>query len=108
VADLIRDRSGNSYVKQHWHHCTFCDDVYPHAQHMAIRVTINPAERDEFCLFDWDVWHRRLLPITVRTAKLLPELIPQGYVVEEKGYGLNPQLYPDDRPCQIIVKKANQ
>lgn len=25
VADLIRLRSGNSYVSQNWHHCTWCD-----------------------------------------------------------------------------------
>jgi len=38
VADLIRIRSGNSYLQQHWHHCAWCEEVYPHAPHMAVRV----------------------------------------------------------------------
>jgi hypothetical protein len=107
VATLIRVRSGSSYVDQHWHHCTWCDVVYPHAQHMAIQVTINANEK-EFYLFDWDVWHRRLLPITVRTAKLFPELIPAGCTVDPSGVGLNPQLYDNDEPCRIVTQLAKR
>jgi hypothetical protein len=107
VVDLIRIRSGNSYVAQHWHHCTWCDVIYPHAPHMAIRVTIN-TNIEDFYLFDWDVMHRRLLPITVRTAKVFPELIPNGYVVEPLGVGLNPQLYyyHNDEPCRIVAQSV--
>ncbi len=81
VVDLIRTRSDSSFAKQHWHHCTFCNDVYPHAPHMAVRVTGDINKRD-FYLFDWDLWNRRLLPITVRTAKTFPELIPPGSFVK--------------------------
>jgi hypothetical protein len=105
VTDLIRIRSDSSYVAQHWHHCTWCDVVYPHAPHMSVRVTIN-TNMDDFYLFDWDVWHQRLLPITVRTAKFFPELIPTGCVVEPLGVGLNPQLYyyHHDEPCRIAAQ----
>ncbi len=104
LADLIRIRSGSSYVQQYWHHCSFCDDIYPHAPHMAIRVLGDYGKLD-FYLFDWDLWHRRLLPISVRTAKMFPELIQPGYVVKPLGVGMNPQLYrSDDEPCLIIPK----
>jgi hypothetical protein len=69
---------------------------------MAVRVTVNNNIKD-FYLFDWDIWHRRLLPITVRTAKIFPELIPAGYAVKALGVGLNPQLYDHDEPCLIVA-----
>jgi hypothetical protein len=104
VTDLIRIRSDNSYLQQYWHHCTYCDDVYPHAPHLAIRITGDYAKND-FYLFDWDLWHRRLLPISVHTAKMFPELIPPGAVVKRLGVGSNPQLYQsDDEPCLIVPK----
>jgi hypothetical protein len=106
VTDLIRVRSGNTYVSQHWHHCTWCDVVYPHAPHLAVKVTINNDERD-FYLFDWDLSHRKLLPITIRTAKRFPELIPPGYVIEPLGVGLNPQLYDNDEPCLTVTNASS-
>jgi hypothetical protein len=106
VTDLIRIRSGSSYLQQHWHHCSYCDVVYPHAPHLAIRVTGNYANLD-FYLFDWDLSHRRLLPISVRTAKMFPELIPPGYIVKPLGVGLNPQLYRNDEPCLIIPASSS-
>lgn len=107
VADLIRVRSGSSYVEQHWHHCTYCDDAYPHAPHMAIQVTIN-ANAMDFYLFDWDTWHRRLLPITVRTAKLFPELIPTGCTIDTSGVE-NTQVYGgSDEPCRIVPQSAKK
>ena len=106
VPDLVRIRSSN-YVEQHWHHCTWCDVVYPHAPHMAVKVTVNNDEKD-FYLFDWDVSRRRLLPITVRTAKFFPELIPTGCVVVPLGVGLNPQLYHNDEPCRIDNQSAKR
>lgn len=105
VTELIRIRSGSSYLSQRWHHCTWCDVVYPHAAHMAVKVTVNENEKD-FHLFDWQLSQRRLLPITVRTAKTFPELIPRGYVVKPLGVGLNPQLYHDDQPCDIVPTSA--
>ncbi len=104
VTELVRARSGNAYISQHWHHCTWCDVVYPHAPHSALKVTINRNEFD-FYLFDWDVRHRRLLPASVRTAKVFPELIPPGYTIRPLGVGLNPQLYRDDEPCSVVAKK---
>ena len=103
MADLVRVRSGDSYTDQHWHHCTWCDVVYPHAPHMAVQVSIN-ANRRDFYLFDWDPKHLRLLPITTRTARVFPELIPNGYRVEPLGTGLNPQLYFHDQPCGLVLK----
>jgi hypothetical protein len=105
VTDLIRIRAGSSYVGQHWHHCTWCDVVYPHAAHLAVKVTVNNGERD-FYLFDWQLSQRRLLPITIRTAKDFPELIPAGYIVKPLGVGLNPQLYHDDEPCLIVAQSS--
>jgi hypothetical protein len=107
VTDLIRIRSGSSYVEQYWHHCTWCDVVYPHAPHLAIKVTVNNDEKD-FYLFDWQLSRRRLIPITVRTAKLFPELIPSGYFVKPLGVGLNPQLYRNDEPCLIVAQSASR
>ena len=48
VTELVRIRSGRSYVAQHWHHCTWCDVVYPHAPHSAVKVTINRASLRTF------------------------------------------------------------
>jgi hypothetical protein len=104
VTELVRVRAGTSYVSQHWHHCTWCDTVYPQAPHSAVKVTVNKNEYD-FYLFDWDVWDRKLVPITVRTAKTFPELVPKGAVVKPLGVGLNPQLYRGDEPCSIVAKK---
>jgi len=106
VTDLIRIRSGNSYIEQYWHHCTWCDVVYPHVPHLAIKVTVSNDETD-FYLFDWEWSQRRLLPMTVHTAKVLPELIPPGCIVKPIGVGLNPQLYRNDEPCLIVPKSAN-
>jgi len=107
VTDLIRIRSDSSFSQQYWHHCTWCDVVYPHAPHMAIRVDGDYAKLD-FYLFDWDISHRRLLPISVHTAKMFPELIPPGYVVKPLGVGLNPQLYQkDDEPCLVVPKTVS-
>lgn len=102
VADLIRSRSGASYVGQRWHHCTWCDVAYSHAPNVAVKVTFSNDERD-FYLFDWQVSRRRLLPITVRTARLFPELIPPGCDIKPLGVGLNSQLYHDDEPCLVVV-----
>ena len=107
VTDLVRTRSGSSYAEQHWHHCTWCDVVYPHAPHMAVKVYINTNEND-FYLFDWDGWHRKLLPLTVRTAKLVPELIPARSVVELVGDGGNPQLYQNDEPCLVVAQSSKR
>ena len=107
ITDLIRIRSGNSYVQQHWHHCTWCDEVYPHAPHMAVKVTINNDEKI-FYLFDWDASHMRLIPITINTAKLFPELIPTGSVAEPLGLGMNPQLYHHDEPCSIVPQSVKR
>ena len=107
VTDLIRIRSDSSYLPQYWHHCTWCDVVYPHAPHMAIQVTGDVSKQNVY-LFDWDLWHRRLLPISVRTAQMFPELIPPGYVVKPLGVGNNPQLYhSDDEPCLIVPASAS-
>jgi hypothetical protein len=106
MTDLIRIRSDGSYADQYWHHCTWCDVVYPHVPHLAIKVTLNNDERD-FYLFDWQLSHRRLLPMTVRTARLFPELIPSGCVVKPLGVGLNPQLYHNDEPCLIVPKSVS-
>lgn len=78
--------------------------MYPHAAHSVVKVTVNTNEYD-FYLFDWDLWHRKLLPVTVRTARAFPELVPAGCVVEPLGVGLNPQLYRDDEPCAIVARK---
>ena len=107
VTDLIRMRSGSSYVEQYWHHCSWCDVVYPHAPHLAVKVTINNDEGD-FYLFDWELSRRRLLPITVRTAKIFPELIPPGYTVKPLCVGLNPQLYHNDEPCLILAQSSSR
>jgi len=107
VTDLIRVRSGSSYAQQHWHHCTWCDVVYPHAPQLAIKVTVNTNTGDYF-LFDWDLRQMRLLPITVRTAKLFPELITPGDTVEPLGVGLNPQLYRNDEPCLIVTQSSKK
>ncbi len=101
VVDLIKNRSDNAYVEQYWHHCTWCDVVYPHAPHLAIKVGINNDDRD-FYLFDWNLSERKLTPITVRTAKVFPELISAGCVVVPLGVGMNPQLYHNDEPCRIV------
>lgn len=107
VTELIRNRSDSSFSQQHWHHCTWCDMLYPHAPHMAIQVT-GDASKLDFYLFDWDSWDRRLLPISVHTAKIFPELIPPGYVVKPLGVGMNPQLYrSDDEPCLIVPKTVS-
>jgi hypothetical protein len=95
VTDLIRIRAGNSAASQHWHHCTYCADIYPHAPHLAVQVTCG-SDRD-FYLFDWDVIHRKLLPISLRTAKLFPELVPTGYVVNPLSF---PQL-SNDEACLV-------
>ena len=69
---------------------------------MAIQVT-GDVRKLNLYLFDWDFWHRRLLPISVHSAKIFPDLIPPGYVVKPLGVGLNPQLYQkDDEPCLIV------
>ena len=74
---------------------------------MAIRVNGDYAKLD-FYLFDWDLSQRRLLPISVHTAKMFPEVIPPGYVVKPLGVGLNPQLYRgDDEPCLIVPKPVS-
>ena len=106
MTDLIRLRSGGSYANQHWHHCSWCEVVYPHAQHLAIKVTINNSEEDYY-LFDWDISHRKLVPLTVRTAKMFPELIPSGSAIKPLGVGLNPQLYHNDEPCAVVAKSLN-
>lgn len=103
ISQLVQVRAGSSHASQHWHHCAWCDEIYTHVPHSAVKVTFN-TNRNDFYLFDWDVWHQRLLPATARTARLFPELIPAGSVVEVLGVGLNPQLYPDDKPCRVVIK----
>jgi hypothetical protein len=108
VSDLIRTRSGNSYADEHWHHCTFCDDVYPYAPHMAVKVYIN-TNVNVCYLFDWDSWHRKLLPITVRTAQLVPELIPAGSFIEQVGDRGNPNYpFQGDRPCLFVTRESSR
>ena len=97
VAELIRVRSGSTNSLQHWHHCTYCADIYPHAPHLAVQVT--GTSDTDFYVFDWDVLHRKLLPISVRTAKLLPELIPAGHVVRVLTF---PHLSRDE-PCLVAA-----
>jgi hypothetical protein len=106
VTDLVLSRSGHPQAREHWHHCGFCDDVYPHTPHMAVQVTVNDDE-DSFLLFDWDLAHGKLLPASVRTATLFPELIPPGYSVKPLGLGLNPQLYHNDQPCLIVIESSS-
>ena len=101
VVDLIRSRSGVLSGEEHWHHCSWCDDVFEYAPHMAIKVTANNDEA-KYLLFDWEFSRRRLLPLTVRTAKLFPELIPSGYVVQPLGNLLN----RDDEACRIVVRET--
>jgi hypothetical protein len=107
VSELVDTRSGFPHGVQHWHHCTWCNVVYPHAPHVAVKVTTNDDENN-FLLFDWDLMRRRLLPASVRTARLFPELIPPGYVVKPLGLGLNPQLYHNDEPCLTVAQSTNR
>jgi hypothetical protein len=87
--DLIKTRLKLS-ARPHWHHCGWCKTVYSHAKHVAVKVTVSASEA---YLFDWDATARRLLPITVRTAEVFPELIPRGFVVEPlSAPGLDGQL----------------
>jgi hypothetical protein len=95
VFDLVRTRGGNSAASQHWHHCTYCADIYPHAAHLAVQVTCGSGRN--VYLFDWDVIDRKLLPISLRTAKLFPELVPPGYIVKALSF---PQL-SNDEACLI-------
>jgi hypothetical protein len=69
---------------------------------MAVKVTVNTNEYDYY-LFDWDLLHRKLLPISERTAETFPELVPPGYVVQPVAAGGNAQLYRDDQACIIVA-----
>ena len=104
VTDLIRLRTGASYVAQHWHHCSWCDVMYPHAQHTAIKVFITSTEGEYLRFFDWDIMHRRLLPMSVLTAKLLPELVPSGGILEAAGDESPPQHDADDALCRVVCE----
>ncbi|MBE0544673.1 MAG: hypothetical protein IH623_25315 [Verrucomicrobia bacterium] len=102
VADLIRTRASTSPAHPHWHHCGWCETVYSHAKHVAIKVTVSPSEA---YLFDWDASTRRLTPLTVRTAEVFPELVPSGFVAEASlDGGLDGQLH-DDRPCRLVARR---
>ena len=101
VANLIRARAASSEVTLHWHHCGWCETVYSHANHVAIKASVSA---DEAFLFDWDPSTRRLLPITIRTAERFPELIPSGFTIEPfSAGGLDGQLHTD-RACRIVAK----
>jgi hypothetical protein len=100
VAELIRDRVASSEVTLRWHHCGWCNTVYTHANHVAIKVTLSA---NEGFLFDWDPSTRRLLPITIGTAERFPELIPSGFIIEPLTVGgLDGQLHID-RACRIVA-----
>jgi hypothetical protein len=101
VANLVRAQAAGSEVTPHWHHCGWCETVYSHAEHVAIKVTISA---NEAFLFDWDASTRRLLPLTIRTAERFPELIPSGFIIKPlSGSGLDGQLHTD-RACRVIAK----
>ena len=100
VAELIQTRVKTS-ERLYWHHCGWCETVYPHAKHFAIKVTVSSTQ--EF-LFDWDPKTNRLLPLTVRTAAAFPELIPPGYEIESLRGSLDGQLH-SDQPCRIVFKR---
>lgn len=102
VNDLIRARAARTTSSPDWHYCGFCKVVYAHAKHVPVKVTISA---NEAFLFDWDASTRRLLPITVRTAAVFPELIPNGFVAQpSSASGLDGQLH-DDRPCLIVPRQ---
>jgi hypothetical protein len=102
VAELIRKRAASSTVRPHWHHCGWCETVYSHAKHVAIKVTVSASEA---YLFDWDAGTRRLTPLTVRTAEVFPELLPSGFIAEPySDSGLDGQLHTD-RPCRLVAQR---
>lgn len=102
VAELISARVRTSSAGPHWHHCGWCETVYSCAKHFAIKVTVSPSEA---YLFDWDAKTGRLMPLTVRTAELLPEVIPSGFIVEPSSAGgFDGQLH-NDRPCRIVARR---
>ena len=104
VTDLIRSRSNSSYAHQHWHHCTYCEVIFIHVPHFVIEVDGDIMKRD-FYLFDWQPSRRRLLPMTLHTAKTFPELIPQGYEVDSTVPNNNGQIYGyNDCPCLVVPK----
>ena len=101
VNDLIRARAARANSSPDWHCCGFCSVVYAHAKHVPVKVIISA---NEAFLFDWDASTRRLLPITVRTAEVFPELIPHGFTAQSSSAtGLDGQLH-NDRPCEILRK----
>jgi hypothetical protein len=101
VSDLIRARATNSTAEPDWHHCNWCQTIYSHAKHVAIKVTVGA---DEAFLFDWDPGSRRLLPATIRTADRFPELVPSGFAISPlPSVGLDGQLHVD-RPCRGVPK----
>jgi hypothetical protein len=102
VAQLIRERAGSAAARPHWHHCGWCEAVYAHARHVAIKVTVGA---NVAYLFDWDASTRRLTPLTVRTAEVFPELLPPGFIAEPfSDSGLDGQLQ-NDRPCRLIAQR---
>jgi hypothetical protein len=102
VAALIQTRTASQSARPHWHHCGWCETVYAYAEHFAIKVTVSESEA---YLFDWDATTRRLVPITVRTAEVFPELIPSGSQMERlSDHGLDGQ-FQNDRPCRIVPRR---
>jgi hypothetical protein len=102
VAELIRKRATSSTARPDWHHCGWCETVYSHAKHVAIKVTVGESEA---YLFDWDASTRRLTPLTVRTAEVFPELLPSGFIAEPfLESGLDGQLH-SDRPCRVVAQR---
>ncbi len=102
VADLVLQRAKSPAPHPHWHTCGWCPTVYSHTPHTPMKVALSASEA---YLFDWDPKSNRLLPMTMHTAELFPELIPPGYAAEQCSEGgLDGQLQ-SDRPCRIVVRR---
>jgi hypothetical protein len=103
VNDLIRARATGANSLPDWHYCGFCRVVYSHAKHVPVKVVISA---NEAFLFDWDASKRRLLPMTVRTAEVFPELIPDAFIATpSRATGLDGQFH-NDPPCSIVPKSG--
>ncbi len=105
VAELISKRARTSSAGPHWHHCGWCETVYSYAKHFAIKVTVSP---NEAYLFDWDANTGRLMPLTVHTAELFPELIPPGFIVEPLSSSSLGDQFCADRRCQVVARKQEK
>ena len=105
VAELMHTRATTQPAHPHWHHCGWCETVYSFVEHYAVKVTLSATEA---YLFDWDAASQRLVPITVQTAEVFPELIPAGFAVEPTAWsGLDGQLH-NDRRCRIVARSQRR